>query len=92
MARNPVRTPAFLDPVTGYPAMTTVGRRIPVTRNFFITSVVEMPFRTDPYVMSVRPGGAFDHMFMRSFSYILMLSAGAKGGQGKGGSEQGCDH
>lgn len=72
--------------------MTAMGRRIPVTRNLFIMSVVEMPFRADPYVMSVRPGRAFDHMFMWSFFYILMLSAGAKGGQGKGGSEQGCEH
>jgi hypothetical protein len=72
--------------------MVTVWRLVPVTRNFFIMPAVVMPFRTDPYVVSTRPGGAFDHVFVRSFFDVIMLSAGGKRGQGKGGSEEGGNH
>lgn len=78
--------------MTGYPGMVAMGWLVPVTRNFFIMSTVVMPFCTDPYVVSTRPGGAFDHVFMRPFFYIIMLCAGGKRGQGKGGSEEGGNH
>lgn len=88
MTRNPIRTPAFLDPVTGDPIVAAMRRCVPVTCNFFIMTIVEMPFGADPNVVSVRTGGAFHLMGRRAALYIIMLCAGAECGQGKGGSEQ----
>jgi hypothetical protein len=68
--------------MTGYPDMVAMWRLVPVTRNFFIVTTVIVPFGADPNMMITRPVGSFDHMLMRPFSYIIVLGAGAKRGQG----------
>ena len=78
--------------MTGYPDMMTVGWLVPMARNLFIFSSVVMPFRADPDMMSTRPDGAFDYMFMRPFPYIIMLGARIKRGEGKGGSKEDGNH
>jgi len=77
MTRNPIGTAAFLGPVAGHPGMVAMWCDVPMAINFFIATIVPMPFGTNPNVMGIWSGRPLHLMFVRSLPDIIMLCADA---------------
>ena len=90
MTAYPIFSPAAaICPMTAYPDGMAMGRKSPVSGNFYIASAAPAPFGCYPDVTGGRRIAAYHHRGGRRYTNIKMLGFSTGGAQNKSGAKEG---